>query len=157
MTICSNSPPVCCVNKITLLVPIESEPPSSRIVNVKHVWCLKMLRRAASDGSQPIASEKEENGKRQQPDVAYFHSMYLLHLLSLILMKLSCLWSPTFLKPVGCLLRGQPKPAVSSGRSVTYWQRSWSSWFNPRVQMQKYWSIIWNNWFDFYSISILFF
>lgn len=46
------------VNKNILQLLIKSEPPRSRIPT--------------------IAQEKEQTGKRQEPDVAYFHSMCLL-------------------------------------------------------------------------------
>lgn len=46
------------VNRNILQLLIESEPPRSRIPT--------------------IAQEKEQTGKRQEPDVAYFHSMCLL-------------------------------------------------------------------------------
>lgn len=45
---------------IILLFPLRSEPPQSRIVNIKHVWYLLLIFRAAYDISPTTASEKEQ-------------------------------------------------------------------------------------------------
>lgn len=50
---------------IILLFPLRSEPPQSRMVNIKHVWYLLLIFRAAYDISPTTASEKEQGEEGQ--------------------------------------------------------------------------------------------
>lgn len=104
------------VNKIIFLLSIESEIR----IDLQHLErCLiKMIPlRAASDGIAAIAIEKEQTGKRQQLDVAYFYSALLLQVgvISVVVQfPLVCLHHTPSPRQSHCLavkrLRWRPRP-----------------------------------------------
>lgn len=72
MIVCPNTPWGCGVNPIILLLPIELEPPRSRIANIKCVWYFPIPHQAATDKSPTIVNKKEHTST-----VHTFNSTYI--------------------------------------------------------------------------------